>query len=224
MTRHSFRNLLVLLVLYLVVSPFLMPYPSLRVITHVALSTALLSAVYTVRRQQHHRSLAIALLLPLLLLYWLNLYNIIELSNLGAHILFLVYYGLLVYSFIQQIRNSTKVDSNVLYATFCLYLIIGLFWGSLYALLEVLLPGSYTGILLETAKNRVHDFNYFSFVTLTTLGYGDITPQNAGAASLCQMEAIIGQFYTAVVVAWLVGMHVSERYEKKKEDESELSG
>lgn len=51
-------------------------------------------------------------------------------------------------------------------------------------------------------------FNYFSLVTLTTLGYGDITPQTAGAGALCQMEAITGQFYTAVVVAWLVGNFV----------------
>jgi len=54
---------------------------------------------------------------------------------------------------------------------------------------------------------KVHVFNYFSLVTLTSLGYGDITPQSLGAASLCQMEAIIGQFYTAVLVAWLVGMY-----------------
>ncbi len=216
-TGNSFKNLLFLLVLYIAGSPFLMPFPSLAIITHIVLSIALLVAVYTVQRQRHHRSLAVALLLPLLALYWLALYNIIELSALGAHLLFCIYYGLLVYSFVQQIRSSKEVDSNVLYATFSLYLIIGMFWGSLYALLDLMIPGSYTGALLDTAQNRLHDFNYFSFVTLTTLGYGDITPQNAGAASLCQMEAIVGQFYTAVVVAWFVGMHVSSRYEKEKE-------
>ncbi|RUM45652.1 MAG: Ion channel protein, partial [Desulfocapsa sp.] len=73
----------------------------------------------------------------------------------------------------------------------------------------------YSGVLLNAQSDPIHLFNYFSFVTLTTLGYGDITPQTAGAASLCQMEAIVGQFFTAVVVAWLVGMHVSNRHDRE---------
>jgi len=79
-------------------------------------------------------------------------------------------------------------------------------------LLEELLPGSYGGGLLESVQGHsVHIFNYFSMVTLTTLGYGDIIPQTAGAAALCQLEAIVGQFFTAVLVAWLMGMIISEK-------------
>jgi hypothetical protein len=100
----------------------------------------------------------------------------------------------------------------VIHATLCLYLIIGLFWGSLYSLLYELDPDSFAGVLLEYDQDGLLTaFNYFSMVTLTTLGYGDITPQTPGAGALCQMEAIVGQFYTAVVVAWLVGNWVSER-------------
>ncbi|MCD6389525.1 MAG: two pore domain potassium channel family protein, partial [Desulfobulbaceae bacterium] len=50
--------------------------------------------------------------------------------------------------------------------------------------------------------------------TLTTLGYGDITPQTLGAGALCQMEAIVGQFFTAVIVAWLVGNIITEKQTK----------
>jgi hypothetical protein len=178
----------------------------------------LLAAVYAVNKHNNQRSVAIALLLPLMALYWLGTYDIVAFSSLGAHLLFTVFYGLLVYSFIVQIRYAKNVNTNVLFATFTLYLIIGLFWGALYTLLQELIPGSYGGALLEKTQNSFHVFNYFSFVTLTTLGYGDITPQTAGASSLCQMEAIVGQFYTAVVVAWLVGMHVSHRHDE------ELSG
>ena len=97
-------------------------------------------------------------------------------------------------------------------ATLCLYLVIGLFWGTLYTLLYELSPGAYAGALLEiNTHSHLTTFNYFSMVTLTTLGYGDITPQTPGAASLCQLEAIMGQFFTAVVVAWLVGNFVSDR-------------
>lgn len=214
--RHGFRNLLFFLLLYIVGSPFLEPYHSLAVLAHVSLSVAMFAAVYAVTKQQKHRSMAIALLLPLLVLYWLGIYDIISFSRFSAHLLFTVYYGLLIYSFIFQIKNSRRVSVNVLYATFSLYLIIGLFWGSLYTLLYQLSPGAYSGALLENTQNASHMFNYFSFVTLTTLGYGDITPQTPGASALCQMEAIMGQFFTAVVVAWLMGMFLSDKRDRDR--------
>ncbi len=210
---HGFRNLLFFLLIYIVGSPFLDPYPSLAVYAHASLSVAMFVAIYTVQKKQQERSAAMVLLMPLLALYWLGIYDIISFSRVAAYLLFAIYFGLLVYSYVWQIAHSRKVTRNVLYATFSLYLIFGLFWGSLYALLNEITPGAYSGILLENMQeNRVHAFNYFSFVTLTTLGYGDITPQTPGAASLCQMEAIFGQFFTAVVVAWLVGMHVSDKH------------
>jgi len=211
----AFRNLLFFLLLYLIGSPFLVPYPSLAVFAHASLSVALLFAVYTVQKQQQQRSFAMILLLPLLVLYWLGIYDIVSFSRFGSDLFFVFYFGLLVYSYVQQIIHSRRVTANLLYATFCLYLIIGLFWGSLYTLLDELIPGAYSGILLDNVQDKsIHVYNYFSMVTLTTLGYGDITPQTAGAAALCQMEAIVGQFFTAVLVAWLVGMYISDRQNK----------
>ncbi len=211
---HGFRNLLFFLLIYIVGSPFLAPYPSLAIFAHLSLSVVLLVAVWAVKKQKKQRSVAIGLLPPLLLLYWLGAYNIIRFTRPGSYLLFAIYFGLLVYSFVSQIASFKKVTKNVLYATFSLYLIIGLFWGSLYTLFNELSPGAYSGVLLENVQgSQVHVFNYLSMVTLTTLGYGDITPQSIGAASLCQIEAIVGQFFTAVVVAWLVGMYVSEKKE-----------
>lgn len=210
---HGFKILLAFLILYIVGAPFLEPYRSLTVVAHVSLSLVLFAALYTVTRKQKQRSIAVALLLPLLSLYWLGIYEVVTFTKVAVYFLFLVYYGLFIFSFTVQIKNAYRVNSNVLYATFCLYLIIGLFWGVLYALLNEVIPGVYSGVLLAGQSDSLHVFNYFSFVTLTTLGYGDITPQSAGAASFCQMEAIVGQFYTAVVVAWLVGMHVSNRHD-----------
>jgi voltage-gated potassium channel Kch len=69
-------------------------------------------------------------------------------------------------------------------------------------------PGSF----IEEALSGVHDlstFVYFSFVTLSTLGYGDIVPATRGAQALASMEALIGQFYLTVLVARLVGIHIS---------------
>ncbi len=202
----GFRNLLIFLLIYIVGSPFLDAYPSLEILAHLFLSVTLFVALYTVQRHQNQRSIAMGLLLVLLVLYWLGIYNIIAFSEQGAYLLFAVYFGLLIYTSVMHLAHFQKVTKNILYAALCLYLIIGLFWGSLYTLLNEVCPGAYSGVLLDTAHGSpIHAFNYFSMVTLTTLGYGDITPQTVGAGSLCQMEAIIGQFYTAVIVGWLVG-------------------
>ncbi len=214
---HSFRNLLVFLLLYIFGTPFLAPYPSLTILAHGALSGLLMATVYAVQKQQKQRPFVISLLVPLLILYWLGVYDIIPFTLESAYLLFAVYYALLIYLYIFQIAHSPKITINVLLAALCLYLIIGLFWGTLYALLDTVNPASYSGVLLENSNIlSLHTFNYFSFVTLTTLGYGDITPQTQGAASLCQLEAIVGQFFTAVVVAWLVGNFVSDKQVAKK--------
>lgn len=215
-TGHGTRNLLFLLLLYIVGSPFLIPYPSLAILAQISLSMALLSAVYAINKRNNQRSIAALLLLPLLTLYWLGYFEIVVISHISADFLFTIFYALLIYTFTIQIKNANRVTLKVLYATFSLYLIIGLFWGSLYTLLQFLDPGAYGGALLESTNNSSHVFNYFSFVTLTTLGYGDIAPQTAGAGALCQMEAIVGQFFSAVVVAWLVGMFVSSKRHSNK--------
>jgi voltage-gated potassium channel len=208
---NSFRNLLFLLMLYIVVGPFLIPYPSLAVIAHGILTFSLFLAIYTVQKKQSQRPYVMGVLAPLLVLYWLAMYDVVEFSLQGTYVLFLAYYGLLIYSYVLQIRQSTRVTKNVLFASFCLYLMIGLFWGALYGLLNTIQPGAYSGALLENAdKGVIHVFNYFSLITLTTLGYGDITPQSPGAASICQVEAVIGQFFTAVLVAWLVSKYMMD--------------
>ena len=208
---YGFRNLLFFLLIYIVGSPFLDPYSSLEVFAHLFLSITLFAALYTVGKYQKRRSIAMVVLMVLLVLYWLGIYDVIRFSRQGAYLLFVAYFGLLIYSYIMHLAQFRKVTINILYAALCLYLMIGLFWGSLYTLLYELSPGAYSGILLDSAQGTpIHAFNYFSMVTLTTLGYGDITPQTPGAGALCQVEAIVGQFFTAVIVGWLVGNMITE--------------
>jgi hypothetical protein len=217
--QKGFRNLLILLLVYIFASPFLEPYRQLNILAHLFLSVTLFVALFTIQRQQGRRSLASILLLVLLVLYWLGIYDVIQFSRQGSYLLFIAYFSLLIYSYIREFSRFQRVTLEILYGTLCLYLIIGLFWGSLYTLLNELQPGSYGGTLLDNAEgSKLHIFNYFSMVTLTTLGYGDITPQTPGAGSLCQLEAIIGQFFTAVIVGWMVGNVVSENKESGDED------
>ncbi len=210
--RHGFRNLLVGLILYNVLTPFLEPYMLLSVIAHLLLCITLFLSLYAIERHDRLRTVAAILLIPLLISYWLGLYNLVIFSRQGSYLLMVGYYSLLIYVYVKQLARFKKVNLEALYGALCLYLIIGLFWGGLYALLHEIQPGSYGGNLLASAKGSTLEiFNYFSMVTLTTLGYGDIVPKTAAAGVLCVTEAVVGQFFTAVVVGWMVGNIVSER-------------
>jgi hypothetical protein len=216
--KRGFRNLLLLLLIYLFLSPMLAPYPSLAIIAHSLLSLTLFISVYAIQKRRNYRSYAMILLVPVLAIYWLGLYSFIPFDLLSAYALLALFFLLLIIAFAGQLLHEQEISMQTIFATLCLYLIIGLFWGSLYSLLYELDPGSFSGVLLDEPRaTLLTTFNYFSIVTLTTLGYGDITPQTHAAASLCQLEAITGQFYITVLVAWLVGTHVATKMEKKND-------
>ena len=103
------------------------------------------------------------------------------------------------------------IDINRLVGAACIYLLSGSLWGILYFLLNVISPGSFAGIVGETWSEQLNEFTYHSFVTLTTLGYGDITPVAPVARTLNYLEAVLGQMYLTVLVAALVGIHIATR-------------
>ena len=116
---------------------------------------------------------------------------------------------------IKHILFGPKIDMNKIVGSITIYLLTGIIWALLYGLIEVLIEGSFSGNLLNLGGSRFWDLIYFSFVTLTTLGYGDILPMNTYARTLAYIEAIVGQFYIAILVASLVGAHLSDRHFRK---------
>ena len=83
-------------------------------------------------------------------------------------------------------------------------------WAFLYMILELGAPGSFA-FPGQGFRGEMMRYEYLSFVTITTLGYGDITPLTDQASALVLIEAVVGQIYMVVLVAWLVGMHVSRK-------------
>ena len=117
---------------------------------------------------------------------------------------------------IKHILFGPKIDANKIVGSITIYLLIGIIWALLYGLVEEVFTGSFEGTHLAEDGSRFWDLIYFSFVTLTTLGYGDILPVNTYARTLAYMEAIVGQFYIAILVASLVSAHLHERKFKKE--------
>ncbi len=212
--QYRFQNLLVWLFVYLVIGPFLVNLPYARAVMSVFLVFVLVSALVAMNQTGNLIRVAIAMMAVSLLIMWLESSGVIALKlNLGA-LAMVGFLSIVIYSLAKYLFRIRKVNANLISASLCLYLLIGLLWGGVYAVLESWVPGSFGGSFIsgqEHSQQVPHHFQYFSYVTLSTLGYGDISPRTAGAAALCQMEAIIGQFFTMVVVARLVGLQVAEQ-------------
>lgn len=115
----------------------------------------------------------------------------------------------------RQVIFSGIVDGNKIVGAICIYILIGLIWAFGYLIVEQLFPGSFKG-LGETVpwQFNLEPLIYYSMVTMTTLGYGDITPQLPLARFLAFMEAITGVFYTTILVASLIGMRLAQHNEE----------
>ncbi len=103
------------------------------------------------------------------------------------------------------------VTRDTLFGALAVYLLIGVTSTVLYELIEVLAPGSFTNIHGLSQSQLFAELNYFSLVTLTTLGYGDIAPVAPIARTLAATEAIVGQFFVAAVVGLLISRGGAQR-------------
>ena len=90
----------------------------------------------------------------------------------------------------------------------CLYLLLGVLWTILFAFVELARPAAFH-YAKDVPGDALENFMYYSFVTLTTLGYGDLTPVHPVARTLAYLEAVVGQLYIAVLVASLVGRYAA---------------
>jgi hypothetical protein len=111
----------------------------------------------------------------------------------------------------RQVAVGTEINPNRIVGAICVYLLLGVMWSAIYMTIEFFQPGSFRGLTDVTSPVWNPDWIYFSFVTITTLGYGDITPLTQTARSFAFAEAIVGQFYIAVLVAGLVSAYISAR-------------
>lgn len=109
----------------------------------------------------------------------------------------------------QQVLFSGSVDTNKIIGAVCVYLLLGLIWTTFYLMVAELTPGAFNGIEQGPWNQAFPDMVYYSFITLATVGYGEISPATPIARFLAMAEAIVGQFYIAILVASLVGIRIS---------------
>jgi hypothetical protein len=129
----------------------------------------------------------------------------------GAYASLLGFLLIAIWCALKQVVVGTEISANRLIGAVCVYLLLGVIWAMAYTLLDVFAPGSFEGISRVDDPGWQSEWLYFSFVTMTTLGYGDLLPLSATARALAYMQAVAGQFYIAVLVAGLVSAYISDR-------------
>lgn len=117
---------------------------------------------------------------------------------------------------VRGIFIERRLSADGVCGAVCGYLLLGVAWGLLYSMIDIVWPQSFSfspelAELFQQPRERMQIFIDYSFITLTTVGYGDMTPVAAPARTAAWLEAMAGQFYLAVLVAGLVGAAISRR-------------
>ncbi len=123
-----------------------------------------------------------------------------------------VAFGILVFLVLNRVFRAGPITVQRIEGAVAVYLLFGLMWAELYEFLELLHPGAFQIAGGSAgAGDRFSPLLYFSFITLTTLGYGDIVPAHPVARSLAMVEALTGQLYPAILIARLVSMEIASK-------------
>jgi Ion channel len=208
--RHRFIFLLVMILSMLAVFPFLENFIHLRFLFNIFLSAVLVSAVYALSQKIRHLAIAAVLAIPMLVSLWFDYVVHSAALFLIGRICGIFFIGFTIFHILSHIFKQKEVTKDTIAGATAVYLLMALMWAFIYAVLERLQPDSFA-ISVAGNLSEQNIFFYYSFVTITTLGYGDITPVANLAGSMAILEAVVGQLYLVVLVAWLVGMYVSKK-------------
>lgn len=205
-----FLILLILILIMLILPPFLRDWVSTKILLDVLLTAILFALIYAFKSSRPQMIIGLILVAPLLITTWATYFIEITSFGLTTRIFTVLFFGYAVANILRNMSTKKEVTRETIFAAVVAYLLIALMWAFLYMVLEKLAPGSFAFPEKSLIPENLH-FQYFSFVTITTLGYGDVTPLTNKASVLAMMEALVGQIYLVVLVAWLVGMHVSRK-------------
>jgi len=211
--RFSTVQLLIALALLFTCAPFVEEIKGGELIVSILFSLVLLAGVLAVADRKRVLVIALVLAVPAVGGRWTNHFR----PNLVPPAVFLVA-GLILIIFVvghllRFVLRAPSVTTEVLCASISAYLMLGLMWTMAYWLVDQLTPGGAFSFNTNAGPRSMNGFTgfYFSFITLSTVGYGDITPVSRIARWLAAMEAMTGLLYVAVLIARLVSLYSSPK-------------
>ena len=209
--ENNFAYLLIALIIFLVVLPILGDFDLMqgKLDGTVGFSTLLVIGVWSLQGSGKFFRIGMTLVIVGMIF---NLVAHASDNVTYAHFSVTLLFAFLILatlSSLKQVLFAHKVDRNRLYGAVCVYLMLGVIWALAYASLYSVFPTAFEGVSYADGSVWNVQWLYYSFITLTTLGYGDILPVSGTARVLAYSEAVAGVFYMAVLVAGLVGTYIS---------------
>ena len=208
--RRRYLLLLVSLLLLAVLDPVIEgQYVGSRTFDTL-LCIVLLAVVFALSQRKRPLLAALVLGIPALLATW-SVYVAADspgTAHIGVvavrHIVHFLFLAMATSLILYDVFQSRQVTGDTICGAMCVFLLIGVTWSLLYALTARVDPQAFS----VPAQKELSFYLYYSFVTLSTLGYGDITPVSAPTRVLSWFEAVTGELYLAVLIARLVGLHI----------------
>jgi len=220
MQRNNFSYLLVALLLFIIGVPVtydldLIALPVSRVL---GITCLLAVGIWSLRGAGRLFTAGMVVVIVGIVLNILSVAREDDAIHVVSMVAMFVFLLLATWNTMRQVAIGNDINPNRIVGAICIYLLLGVMWSIAYAVTEYAQPGSFKGVTEAVAPAWNRDWVYYSFVTITTLGYGDITPLTETARSLSFAEAIVGQFYIAVAVAGLVSGYISAKQSSNDND------
>jgi hypothetical protein len=209
--------LLISLLAFIGLYPLMLGEIGGRIVGGLILAVIFVAGAITASRSRMHRGMSIALAIAALGLQaaWLATHETsVETIFVAVFAIFCLYTAMVI---LRQVLVFGPVHAGTVHAALSVYILLALFWAGAYALVEINSPGAFS--LPATSPDvQVHlegaylfaDMLHLSIATLTSTGYGDITPIAPFARSLSQLEQLVGVFYIAVLISRLIGLYPSQ--------------
>jgi hypothetical protein len=198
---------LVALLAALFLYPFFIEWSWGRIVMAVLVSGIVIAIAYAVGRSRQLLIAASLFAVALLILQWSYLATGNPLVFAIGVCIFLAFMAFAIAELFAYLMQRGPVTGDKLHAALAVYILSAFLWAGLYTLLDRLSPGSFLINTQRTGPPDFYDMLYFSFTTLTSTGYGDLTPATRSAESLAILEQIAGVFYVAVLIARLAGLY-----------------
>lgn len=210
--RGRFTYLLAFMFLSILMFPLLEEASYGPPVMQVLYSLMLIAALHAVAEIPWVFRTGILLFVAALVSHWWIILALSPVSVVTGSVCGIIFFCFIALSLLFHVFGHERVTGDTIAGAICVFLLIGITWSLAYQAIHFFDPGAFKNVAAESFSPAAHvDLAYFSFVTLTTLGYGDITPIAKPARMVAVTEAMVGQIYLTVLVARLVGLYAPLR-------------
>ncbi len=222
--KNKLKYLTISLITLFIAVPFLEQGRISLIILNLLTSITFLFGIYFVSYSKKNIFIASVLGLPWFIISWVEIFTPAPLLALTclSNLFLICFFSFTTIVILSFILKPSRITEDILYGAVSIYIFIGAIWFVIYTLLETLIPGSFYSVTEHRLGNPLKwsDFIYYSFTTLTTLGYGDIVPVTTLARSFALLESILGVMYLAIIISRLVGLYIADSLNSKSRQEA----